>query len=180
MSSIERLREAMAQRIVVLDGAMGTSVQALGLADEAAWRGERFSGHPMPVKGCIDVLALTRPEAIEQIHLDFLRAGADIVETDTFTATALALADFGLEGVVGEINLAAATVARRAADRAEREDGRPRWVAGSIGPTTKTASLSPDVNDPGARSVTFRELVGVYAEQARALIEGGVDLLLTE
>src|SRR5207253_8602747 len=97
----------------------------------------RFSGHAMPIKGCIDVLALTQPEAIEQIHLDFLRAGADIVETDTFTATAVALADFGLEGVVRELNLAAATLARRAADRAEREDGRPRWVAGSIGPTTK-------------------------------------------
>jgi 5-methyltetrahydrofolate--homocysteine methyltransferase len=180
MSSIDRLRETLDRRIVVLDGAMGTSVQALGLADEAEWRGERFSGHAMPIKGCIDVLALTRPDAIEQIHLDFLRAGADIVETDTFTATAVALADFGLEGVVRELNLAATALARRAADRAEREDGRPRWVAGSIGPTTKTASLSPDVNDPGARAVTFRQLVDVYAEQARALIEGGADLLITE
>jgi len=180
MSSADRLRETLDRRIVVLDGAMGTSVQGLGLTDEAAWRGERFRDHPMPVKCCIDVLALTRPEAIEQIHLDFLRAGADIVETDTFTATAVALADFGLEGVVHELNLAAARIARRAADRAEREDGRPRWVAGSIGPTTKTASLSPDVNDPGARAVTFRQLASVYADQARALIEGGVDLLLTE
>jgi len=180
MSSVDRLRETLDRRIVVLDGAMGTSVQGLGLADEAAWRGERFRDHPMPVKGCIDVLVLSKPEAIEQIHLDFLRAGADIVETDTFTATAVALADFGLEGVVHELNLAAARIARRAADRAEREDGRPRWVAGSIGPTTKTASLSPDVNDPGARAVTFRQLVNVYADQARALIEGGVDLLLTE
>ena len=103
MSSVDRLRETLDRRIVVLDGAMGTSVQGLGLTDEAAWRGERFRDHPMPVKGCIDVLALTRPEAIEQIHLDFLRAGADIVETDTFTATAVALADFGLEGVVHEM-----------------------------------------------------------------------------
>ena len=95
MSSVDRLRETLDRRIVVLDGAMGTSVQGLGLTDEAAWRGERFRDHPMPVKGCIDVLVLTRPEAIEQIHLDFLRAGADIVETDTFTATAVALADFG-------------------------------------------------------------------------------------
>jgi len=180
MSSADRLRETLDRRIVVLDGAMGTSVQGLGLTDEAAWRGERFRDHPMPVKGCIDVLVLSKPEAIEQIHLDFLRAGADIVETDTFTATAVALADFGLEGVVHELNLAAARIARRAADRAEREDGRPRWVAGSIGPTTKTASLSPDVNDPGARAVTFRQLASVYADQARALIEGGVDLLLTE
>ncbi|TMQ16406.1 MAG: methionine synthase [Deltaproteobacteria bacterium] len=180
MSSVERLRETLERRIVVLDGAMGTSVQALELADEAAWRGERFRDHAMPVKGCIDLLVLTRPEAIEQIHLEFLRAGADIVETDTFTATSLALADFGLEGVVRDINLAAAVIARRAAERAEREDGRPRWVAGSIGPTTKAASLSPDVNDPGARAVTFRQLVAAYGEQARALIDGGVDLLLTE
>ncbi len=180
MSSVDRLREALDRRIVVLDGAMGTSVQGLELADEAQWRGDRFRDHPTSVKGCIDVLVLTRPEAIEEIHLEFLRAGADIVETDTFTATAVGLADFGLEGVVRDVNIAAARIARRAADRAEREDGRPRWVAGSIGPTTKTASLSPDVNDPGARAVTFRQLVDVYAEQTRALIEGGVDLLITE
>src|SRR5215510_4472761 len=180
MSSVERLRETLDRRIVVLDGAMGTSVQALGLADEAAWRGERFRDHSVAVKGCIDLLALTRPEAIEQIHLEFLRAGADIIETNTFTATSIALADFGLDGAVRDINLAAAQVARRAAERAEREDGRPRWVAGSIGPTTKTASLSPDVNDPGARAVTFHQLADSYAEQARALIDGGVDLLLTE
>jgi 5-methyltetrahydrofolate--homocysteine methyltransferase len=179
MSSIDRLRETLEHRIVVLDGAMGTSVQALGL-DEAAWRGERFRDHPMSVKGCIDLLALTRPAAIEQIHLEFLRAGADIVETNTFTATSIALADFGLEAAVRDLNLAAAGLARRAADRAERDDGQPRWVAGSIGPTTKTASLSPDVNDPGARAVTFRQLVDAYAEQTRALIDGGVDLLITE
>ncbi|HEX8113425.1 MAG TPA: homocysteine S-methyltransferase family protein, partial [Kofleriaceae bacterium] len=179
MSSADLLRETLERRIVVLDGAMGTSVQGLGL-DETAWRGERFRDHPVSVKGCIDLLALTRPEAIEQLHLEFLRAGADIVETDTFTATSIALADFGLEGAVRDINLAAAHIARRAAERAERDDGRPRWVAGSIGPTTKTASLSPDVNDPGARAVTFRQLALAYAEQARALIDGGVDLLITE
>jgi 5-methyltetrahydrofolate--homocysteine methyltransferase len=125
MSSVDRLREALEHRIVVLDGAMGTSVQGLGL-DETAWRGERFRDHPVSVQGCIDLLALTRPEAIEQIHLEFLRAGADIVETDTFTATSIALADFGLEGAVRDLNIAAAEVARRAADRAERADGRPR------------------------------------------------------
>src|SRR5215813_12656138 len=179
MSSVDRLREALEHRIVVLDGAMGTSVQGLGL-DETAWRGERFRDHPMSVKGCIDLLALTRPEAIEQIHLEFLRAGADIVETDTFTATSIALADFGLEGAVRDINVAAARVARRAAERAERDDGRPRWVAGSIGPTTRTASLSPDVNDPAARAVTFRQLAAAYGEQAAALLAGGVDLLITE
>src|SRR3954470_24856473 len=179
MSSVDHLREALEHRIVVLDGAMGTSVQALDLTEQD-WRGERFRDHPVSVQGCIDLLALTRPEAIEQIHLEFLSAGADIVETDTFTATSIALADFGLEGAVRDINVAAAEVARRAAERAERADGRPRWVAGSIGPTTKTASLSPDVNDPGARAVTFHQLVEAYAEQTRALIDGGIDLLITE
>ena len=180
MQSIELLSDTLARRIVVLDGAMGTMVQGLGLADEAIWRGDRFSDHALPLKGCNDLLALTRPDAIEGIHLAFLRAGADIVETDTFTATSIALADYGLEAVVRDLNVAAAQAARRAADRAEREDGKPRWVAGSIGPTTKSASVVTDVNDPGARSVTFRELADAYAEQARALIESGVDLLLTE
>jgi len=180
MSSIDRLAETMAQRIVVLDGAMGTMVQALSLGDEAAWRGALLADHHTAVRGCYDVLVLSQPQAIEDVHYEFLRAGADIVETDTFTATSIALADFGLEHHVREINVAAAECALRAAARAERDDGRPRWVAGSIGPTTKTASLSPDVNDPGARTVTFRQLVDVYSAQARALIEGGVDLLLTE
>jgi 5-methyltetrahydrofolate--homocysteine methyltransferase len=180
MSTIDQLLELLDRRIVVLDGAMGTMVQDQGLADEAVWRGDRFRDHTHPLKGCNDLLALTRPEVIESIHHAFLRAGADIIETDTFTATSLALADYGLESAVRDINVAAAQCARRAAERAEREDGRPRWVAGSIGPTTKTASLSPDVNDPGARAVTFRQLVDTFAEQARALIEGGVDLLLTE
>ena len=180
MPSIETLIDLLERRIVVLDGAMGTMVQDLGLADEAVWRGERFANHGHSLKGCNDLLALTRPDAIEQIHYEFLRAGADVIETDTFTATSLALADYGLEGAVHDINVAAARCAARAVARAEREDGRPRWVAGSIGPTTKTASLSPDVNDPGARAVTFRQLVDSFAEQAGALIEGGVDLLLTE
>src|SRR5436309_4189507 len=162
MSSVETVRDLLERRIVVLDGAMGTMVQEKGL------------------KGCYDELVLTQPEVIEDIHLQFLHAGADIVETDTFTATSTALADYGLEAAVREINLAAARVARRACERAQREDGRPRWVAGSIGPTTKSASLSPDVNDPGARSITFAELAAAFGEQARALIEGGVDLLLTE
>ncbi|HEY1555120.1 MAG TPA: methionine synthase [Kofleriaceae bacterium] len=162
MSSVDALRELLERRIVVLDGAMGTLCQERGL------------------KGCYDELARTHPDDIEAIHLEFLRAGADIIETDTFTATSVSLADFGLQDHVREINLAAAGCARRAADRAEREDGRPRWVAGSVGPTTKAASLSPDVNDPGARSITFRELAASYSEQARALIDGGVDLIITE
>ena len=180
MSSIDRLAETMTQRIVVLDGAMGTMVQALSLGDEAEWRGALLKDHHTAVRGCYDVLVLSHPQAIEDVHYEFLRAGADIIETDTFTATSLALADFGLERHVREINVAAAQCALRAATRAERDDGQPRWVAGSIGPTTKTASLSPDVNDPGARTVTFRQLVDAYSAQARALIEGGVDLLLTE
>jgi len=155
-------------------------VQGLGLAHEELWRGERFKGHAHALKGCTDVLAVTNGAAIEDIHLGYFRAGADIVETNTFTATSIALADYGLQAHVAEINIAAAQCAKRAAERAEREDGKPRWVAGSIGPTTKSASLSPDVNDPGARSVTFRELATAFGEQARALIEGGVDLLLTE
>ncbi len=178
--SVDRLIAELDRRIVVLDGAMGTMVQGLGLADEAAWRGEALRDHALSVKGCTDVLVLSQPDAIEGIHLAFLRAGADIVETNTFTGTSLALADYGLEHHVAALNIAAAQVARRAATQAEREDGKPRYVAGSIGPTTKSASLSPDVNDPGARNVTFRQLVDAFAEQARALIEGGVDLLLTE
>ncbi len=178
--SADRLTELLQRRIAVLDGAMGTMIQAAGLADEAAWRGDYFKDHPDSIKGCGDALVLSRPEIIEDIHLAFLRAGTDIIETDTFTATSVALADFGLAGKVREINLAAAHIARRACDRAEREDGRPRWVAGSIGPTTKSASLSPDVNDPGARAVTFHELAAMFGEQAEALIEGGVDLILTE
>ena len=180
MSSLERLVDLLDRRIVVLDGAMGTMIQAQGFAEEAQWRGDRFRDHAVSVKGCSDLLVLTQPDVIEGIHYEFLRAGADIVETNTFTATSIALADYSLEGCVRDINLAAAQCARRAAARAEREDGRPRWVAGSIGPTTKTASISPDVNDPGARAVTFRQLADAFAEQARALIEGGVDLLLTE
>ncbi|MBA3462509.1 MAG: methionine synthase [Deltaproteobacteria bacterium] len=180
MSSVDRLVDALERRIVVLDGAMGTMIQALGLSDETQWRGDRFRDHGHALKGCSDILALTQPQAIEDIHLAFLQAGADIVETNTFTGTSLALADYGLEGAVRDINIAGATAARRAADRAEKLDGKPRWVAGSIGPTTKTASLSPDVNDPGARAVTFRELVDAFSEQARALIDGGIDLILTE
>ncbi|HEY4243933.1 MAG TPA: methionine synthase [Kofleriaceae bacterium] len=184
--AIDELRDQLNRRIVVLDGAMGTLIQQLGkddvlpLADEATWRGERFADHGHSLRGCNDLLAITQPQAIEDIHLAFLRAGADIVETNTFGGTAVALADYGLESIVHELNHSAAQVARRAADRAQAEDGRRRWVAGSIGPTTKAASLSPDVNDPGARTITFMQLVAAFTEQARGLIEGGVDLLLTE
>jgi 5-methyltetrahydrofolate--homocysteine methyltransferase len=173
------LEAALRERIVVLDGAMGTMIQGYGLT-ESDFRGDRFRDHPVPLGGCSDLLALTRPDVIEAIHLDFLRAGADIVETNSFTGTTIALADYHLEAAVYDINLAAAQVARRAADRAEHEDKRVRFVAGSMGPTTKTASLSPDVNDPGFRAITFVELVAAFKQQARALLDGGVDLLLPE
>jgi 5-methyltetrahydrofolate--homocysteine methyltransferase len=178
-ASIEALHEALSRRIVVLDGAMGTMIQELGL-DEAGYRGEAFRDHGHALQGCNDLLSITRPDAITEIHLAFLRAGADVVETNTFTATRVALADYGLEDQVRAINLGAAAAARRAVARAMAEDGRPRWVAGSIGPTTKTGSLSPSVDDPGARSITFGELVTAFQEQAVALLEGGVDLLITE
>jgi 5-methyltetrahydrofolate--homocysteine methyltransferase len=177
--SADLLRDTLDQRIVVLDGAMGTMVQALGLTEDDL-RGERFRDHGTSVKGFLDLFNLTRPAAIEDIHLAYFRAGADLVETNTFTATSVAMADYKLEHLATEINRAGAELARRAAERAMKEDGRPRWVAGSMGPTNKTASLSPDVNDPGFRAVTFRQLVDAYAEQARGLLDGGVDLLLTE
>jgi 5-methyltetrahydrofolate--homocysteine methyltransferase len=162
MSVIEELREALERRIVVLDGSMGVTIQRLGL------------------RGCYDQMSITHADVIENIHKEFLDAGADIVETNSFTATSIALADFGLERETRAINLAAAGSARRAVDAAIAADGRRRWVAGSMGPTTKTGSISPDVNDPGARAVTFRELVVAFKEQALALLEGGVDLLLPE
>ena len=173
------LAAAVRERIVVLDGAMGTMIQPLGF-DEAAFRGDRFAKHGTSVRGFNDLLVLTQPAAIEELHYRFLMAGADIVETNTFGATSVAAADYAMEPYVFDINVEGARVARRAADRAERADGKVRWVAGSIGPTTKTASLSPDVNDPGFRAITFAELAASYREQTRGLLEGGVDLLLTE
>ncbi|MBK9030723.1 MAG: methionine synthase [Myxococcales bacterium] len=173
------LESLVRERIAILDGAMGTMIQPLGF-DEAAFRGDRFADHPTSVRGFNDLLVLTQPAAIEHIHYQFLIAGADIVETNTFGATSVAAADYAMAPYVVDLNVAAAQVARRAADRAERADGRIRFVAGSIGPTTKTASLSPDVNDPGFRAITFAQLAASYREQAQALLDGGVDLLLTE
>jgi 5-methyltetrahydrofolate--homocysteine methyltransferase len=178
-SSADQLQELLEQRIAILDGAMGTMIQGYGL-DEAAYRGEVFRDHPIPLRGAMDLLQITQPRVIEDIHYAFARAGADIVETNTFSGTSVAMADYQLEHAVREINLAGAAVARRAMERATAEDGKPRWVAGSVGPTTKTASLSPNVNDPGFRAITFRELVTTFREQAQALLDGGVDLLLTE
>ena len=174
------LRPLLGQRILVLDGATGTQIQGFGLS-EADFRGERFRDHPCDLRGDSDVLALTRPDVVRAVHDAYLAAGADIITTDTFTATRIAQADYGLAEVAGEIHLHAARIARAAADAAESlEPGRPRFVAGSLGPTNKTASISPDVSDPAARNVTFEELAEAYAEAARGLIAGGADLLMIE
>jgi 5-methyltetrahydrofolate--homocysteine methyltransferase len=174
------LRPLLQQRILVLDGATGTLVQRYGLT-ESDFRGERFRDHPCDLRGDADVLALTRPDVVRAVHDAYLSAGADIISTDTFAATRIAQADYGLEGAVHEINFEAARIARAAADAAEERDpGRPRYVAGSLGPTNKTASISPDVADPSARSVTFVELAEAYGESARGLIAGGADLLMVE
>ncbi len=174
------LRPLLAQRILVLDGATGTQIQGFGLS-EADFRGDRFRDHPCDLKGNSDVLALTRPDVVRAIHDAYLAAGADFITTDTFTATRIAQADYGLADAAAEIHLAAARIARQAADAAEAgEPDRPRFVVGSLGPTNKTASISPDVADPAARNVTFEELVEAYAEAARGLVGGGSDLLMIE
>lgn len=176
----QRLESLLAQRIFVLDGAMGTMVQSLHL-DETAVRGRQFAEHSRPLKNFIDILCLTRPEIITDIHRRYLEAGADIIETNTFGATRVAMEDFQLEHLVRELNLAAAACARHAADEyTARTPDKPRFVAGSIGPTSKTASISPNVEDPGFRAVTFDQLVDSYYEQVAALVAGGVDILLPE
>jgi 5-methyltetrahydrofolate--homocysteine methyltransferase len=177
---LARLPGLLGERILVLDGAMGTMIQRHEL-DESGFRGERFADHPRDLRGANDLLSLTQPQIVAGIHRAYLDAGADIISTNTFNATAISMADYGLEAVVEEMNHAAAALARGTADEAEaKEPSRPRFVAGSLGPTNRTASLSPDVNDPGARSVTFDQLVAAYAEAARGLIRGGADLLLIE
>eukprot|EP01006_Ploeotia_vitrea_P037965 TRINITY_DN66191_c3_g1_i1.p1 TRINITY_DN66191_c3_g1~~TRINITY_DN66191_c3_g1_i1.p1 ORF type:complete len:1293 (+),score=831.26 TRINITY_DN66191_c3_g1_i1:40-3918(+) len=174
------LRRMMQKRILVLDGAMGTMVQKYSLT-EAQFRGERFKDHPKDLKGNNDVLVLTQPQVIEEIHTQYLEAGADMVETNTFSGTRIAQADYGLEEMTYEINKAAAQVARRACDKlTKKEPRKPRFVCGALGPTNRTASISPSVEDPGARNVTYRELVDAYKEQVRGLIDGGADILLVE
>jgi 5-methyltetrahydrofolate--homocysteine methyltransferase len=176
---VEQLEALLKERIVVIDGAMGTMVQARSLT-EADYRGERFKDHPKDLKGNHDVLALTRPDVLEAIHREYLEAGADIVETNTFSSNRISQGDYGLEEQAAAMSRAAAEAARRAMDAYMADTGRPVWLAGALGPTTKSASLSRDVNDPGARAVTFDELEAAYNEQAAALLEGGVDLLLVE
>ncbi|MBI5278823.1 MAG: homocysteine S-methyltransferase family protein [Burkholderiales bacterium] len=168
----------LAQRILILDGAMGTMTQRLRLA-EADYRGERFRDHGKDLKNNGDVLSLTRPAIIRDIHEGYLAAGADIIETNTFGANALAQEDYSLAHLSHEMNVASARLAREAADKFSTPD-KPRFVAGALGPTPRTASISPDVNDPGARNVDFEQLRAAYYEQAAGLLEGGADLLLVE
>jgi 5-methyltetrahydrofolate--homocysteine methyltransferase len=174
----EQLRALLARRILVLDGAMGTMIQRHGLT-EADYRGARFADHARPLKGNNDLLLLTQSELIRAIHADYLAAGADIVETNTFNATSISQADYGLEALVYELNVAGAKLAREVADAYATPD-KPRFVAGVLGPTSRTASISPDVNDPGLRNVTFDELVAAYTEAVRGLCDGGADLILVE
>ena len=169
-----------AKRILIIDGAMGTEIQRFKLREED-YRGARFADWAKDFKGNNDLLVLTQPRIIEQIHESYLEAGADIVCTNTFNAQRISMADYGMEAISAELNVAAARLAREAADAFEAKDAsRPRWVAGAIGPTNRTASISPDVNDPGFRNTSFDELRDAYAEQTRALIEGGCDLILIE
>ncbi|MBI5923006.1 MAG: methionine synthase [Betaproteobacteria bacterium] len=176
----QELRALLSRRILILDGAMGTMIQRERLG-EADYRGERFAAHGKDLKGNNDLLSLTRPALIQAIHAEYLAAGADIIETNTFNATAISQADYGLEGIVHELNLAGARLARAACDQFTAQDpAKPRFVAGVLGPTSRTASLSPEVNDPGYRNVHFDELVATYLEAARGLAAGGADLLLVE
>ena len=176
---LERLKKLLEERIVFLDGAMGTMIQQHRL-DERGYRGERFRNHGRDLKGNNDILTLTRPDIVGGIHRAYLEAGSDIIETNTFNSNSISQADYGTEALVPELNYRAASLARKVADEFAQGAGRPAFVAGALGPTTRMTSLSPDVNDPGFRSVTFDDLVVTYKESARALLMGGADLLLIE
>ena len=174
----QALADLLAKRIAIIDGAMGTMIQRFKLTEEQV-RGERFKGHGKDLRNNGDILSLTRPDVIRDIHEAFLAAGADIIETNTFGATTIAQDDYELGHLARELNLASARIAREAADKYSTPD-QPRFVAGALGPTPRTASISPDVNDPGARNVDFEQLRAAYFEQVQALVEGGSDLLLVE
>jgi 5-methyltetrahydrofolate--homocysteine methyltransferase len=177
---IAALKREAGKRILILDGAMGTMIQRYKL-DEAGYRGTRFKDHPRDLKGNNDLLVLTRPQIISEIHNAYLEAGADIIETNTFNAQVISQSDYGLGAIAHELDVAAAKLAREAADVwTKKTPEKPRFVAGAIGPTNRTASISPDVNNPGFRNVSFDALVEAYATQARGLIEGGVDSILIE
>ncbi len=176
---IAALHKALGERILLLDGAMGTMIQGYGLGEDE-YRGERFADWQHHLKGNNDLLTLTRPQVIREIHRQFLEAGADIIETNTFNSNAPSMADYGMEALVDELNRASARLARECADEAAAADGRPRFVAGVLGPTNRTASISPDVNDPGFRNIRFDDLVSTYEQATIALIDGGVDFLMVE
>lgn len=170
----------MNERIMVLDGAMGTMIQRYKLT-EADFRGERLKDHPWPLKGNNDLLSITRPDIIKEIHRQYLAAGADIIETNTFGSTRVAQADYHLEPLVYEMNYQSARIAKEVArEFTEKEPGKPRFVAGAMGPTTKLSSMSPDVNNPGYRAIDFDQLAAAFKEQAKGLLDGGVDVLLLE
>jgi 5-methyltetrahydrofolate--homocysteine methyltransferase len=175
---IEALKAALADRIIVLDGAAGTFIQSYGL-DEAGYRGARFANWASDVRGNNDLLILSRPEIVAEMHRAYLAAGADMIETNTFSSTTIAQADYGMEALAYEMNVEGARLARAEADRIA-EPNRPRWVAGAIGPTNRTASISPDVNDPAKRNVDFDTLVAAYGAAAKGLLEGGADTILIE
>ncbi len=176
--SAQLLRDALKERVLVLDGAMGTMIQRYGFS-EADFRGARFKHHPSPLQGANDILTLTQPQIIEEIHREYFAAGADIVETNTFSSTTVGMAEYGVDDAIYELNLGAARLARRAADAFSTPE-KPRFVAGAIGPTNRTASMSPDVNNPAFRAIDFDALVASYSEQIRGLLDGGVDTLLIE
>jgi 5-methyltetrahydrofolate--homocysteine methyltransferase len=176
---LRKLREIVEERILLIDGAMGTMIQRHKL-DEAGYRGERFRDYGRDIRGNNDLLTLTQPEIVAEIHRAYFEAGADIVETNTFNSTTVAQADYGMEALVPELNYRAARIAREIADDVAAKTGSPRFVAGTLGPTNRTASISPDVNDPGMRNVNFDQLVVAYAEAARSLVQGGADILLIE
>ena len=180
MKDVGQLEQILSHRIAIIDGAMGTMIQSYHL-DESGYRSREFADHPSDLKGCNDLLCLTQPDLIENIHRQFLEAGADIIETNTFNSTSISMADYKLEDRVYDLNLAGATVARRAVEAVMAKDPlRPRFVAGAIGPTNRTASMSPDVNNPAFRAVTYDQLVTAYSEQVSGLMDGGVDVLLAE
>lgn len=180
MNVKDQLSALLSERILILDGAMGTMIQQHQLSEED-YRGKRFAEFPHSLKGNNDLLVLTQPAIIEDIHRSFLDAGADILETNTFNANRISMADYHMEDLVEELNVEAARIARKLTDEySKKNPDKPRFVAGSIGPTNKTASISPDVNNPGYRAVDFDELKAVYLEQARALLKGGAHILLIE
>ena len=180
MDNTTRLKQALAERILFLDGAMGTMIQGYKL-EEKDFRGERFADWPTDLKGNNDLLSITQPDIIKAIHAAYYEAGSDIVETNTFNSTSISMADYGMESLVYELNYAAAKIAKEVAGEfTAKIPDKPRFVAGVLGPTARTASMSPDVNDPGFRNVTFDELVETYTEAAKGLVDGGADTILIE